>query len=72
MLRRVFTQGYRQTRQLHSTNNLLKVQPLILSDIGEGTRDVEVLSFLVQEGDKVSAWDDMRESAKSNEKGHFF
>jgi len=61
MLRRVFTQGYRQTRQLHSTNNLLKVQPLILSDIGEGTRDVEVLSFLVQEGDKVSAWDDIVE-----------
>jgi len=39
----------------------LKVQPLILSDIGEGTRDVEVLSFLVQEGDKVSAWDDIVE-----------
>ena len=57
MLRRVFTQSY---RRLHTTSQFLKIQPLILSDIGEGTRDVEIISFLVREGDKVSAWDDMR------------
>jgi len=58
MLRRVFTQSY---RRLHTTSQFLKIQPLILSDIGEGTRDVEIISFLVKEGDKVNAWDDIVE-----------
>jgi len=37
------------------------IKPLILSDIGEGTRDVEILKYIVSEGDEIQAWADVVE-----------
>jgi len=49
-------------RQSFSTSALLEaVRPLILSDIGEGTRDVEILKYTVSEGDQIEAWADVVE-----------
>merc|ERR1711879_50587 len=48
-------------RKLNLTSSPLAIKPLILSDIGEGTRDVEVISWLIKEGDQLDAWDDVVE-----------
>ena len=48
-------------RYLTTTHQALAVKPLLLSDIGEGTRDVEIMKFVVKEGQEVTAWDDIVE-----------
>ena len=49
------------SRCLTSSLNHLAVKPLKLSDIGEGTKDVEIMKWLVSEGDEIEAWADVVE-----------
>lgn len=48
-------------RTLHQTRRLEKVVPFLLADIGEGIKEVEVLQWLVQEGNKVRQFDKIAE-----------
>lgn len=59
MLRKLVRHAAR--RGLRTAQPQLAIAPLILSDIGEGTRDVEIISWIVKEGERVAAWDDIVE-----------
>jgi len=49
------------TRSLKISTNHNAIIAIPLADIGEGTRDVEIMKICVSEGDKVEAWDDIFE-----------
>lgn len=57
-----YTHLFRAHRSFLSTSaTLLKVKPLLLADIGEGTKDVEIKKWLVNEGDEIEDWADIVE-----------
>lgn len=48
-------------RHFSTSSYLTIIKPINLSDIGEGTRDVEILKYFVSQGDSIKAWDDVVE-----------
>jgi len=50
---------YRRMHTSHTLNG--KVVPFVLSDIGEGIAEVEVMQVFVEEGDSVEEFDNVME-----------
>jgi 2-oxoisovalerate dehydrogenase E2 component (dihydrolipoyl transacylase) len=53
---RPFLSAHKSRRHFHYTPNLQKIETHVLSDIGEGVKEVQIIQWFVEEGAQIEEW----------------